>query len=179
MVAAVAGQADRENYQRGQPQSLEDCQAQALGTRRADLAQAPATAKVFLPNPAVHLVATARRRLRVALATGPSLAGAVAVRVDQPLAQTQTHSDGQAGPRGRRYLQQVVEVERGERQPVKTGPQGQHQQDEPDRVVAVVRAMPQALAVQAVTVGSALVVAVVVVELLVVPVVEVVQAKLL
>jgi hypothetical protein len=71
----------------------------------------------------------------------------------------------------------VVVVEQPEQQPVRTGLQGQHPQDEPDRAAVVARAMPQAQAARAVTVGSALVVAVVVVVSRVVLAVEVDAVK--
>ena len=71
----------------------------------------------------------------------------------------------------------MVAAEQPEQQPVRTGAQVRHPQAEPDRAEAVARAMPQAQAVQAVTVGSALVAEAVVVVSLVESVVEVVEVK--
>lgn len=68
-------------------------------------------------------------------------------------------------------------MEQQEQQPGKTGEQARHQQAEPDRAEAVVRAMPQAQVVQAVTVGSALVVVVAVAVSRVVLAVEVDAVK--
>lgn len=132
-----------------------------------EAARIPRTVRGIRQIPAVRQVATRSLRQQAALATGPSQAVPVAVRVDQQRAQTRTQSDGQAEPRGRHYHRLVGVVEQPERQPVRTGEQARHPQAEPDRVAVVARVMRQALADQAVTVGSALVVAVVVVVSLV------------